>query len=179
MTDWVNSLVIVKKQNGSLRLCLDPRDLNKAIKREHFKLPTAEEIFAEMNNPKYFTKLDASNGYWHIPVDEESSKLLTFNSPFGRFSFTWLPYEQCVRSFPGSSSENYRRDKRNKKLTRRHNSMVGNLRRTHKNTWKGILSTTQSRFEIKQIKIGICNKATDIFRSLNYWSRDKNQTLQK
>lgn len=92
LTDWVNSLVIVEKQNGKLRLCLDPRDLNKAIKREHYKLPTAEEIFAEMKNPKYFTKLDASNGYWQIPVDEESSKLLTFNSPFGRYSFTRLPY---------------------------------------------------------------------------------------
>lgn len=91
-TDQVNSLVIVEKQNGRLRLCLDSRDLNKAIKREHYKLPTAEEIFAEMNSPKYFTKLDASNGYWHIPVDEESSKLLTFNSPFERFSFTRLPY---------------------------------------------------------------------------------------
>ena len=92
LTDWVNSLVIVEKQNGRLRLCLDPRDLNKAIKREHFKLPTAEEIFAEMINLKYFTKLDESNRYWHIPVDEYSSKLLTFNSPFGHFSFTRQPY---------------------------------------------------------------------------------------
>ena len=91
-TDWVNSLIIVEKQNGRLRLCLNTKDLNKAKKREHFKQPTAEEIFAQMNNPKYFTKLDASNGYWHIPVDEERSKLLTFSSPFGRFSSTRLPH---------------------------------------------------------------------------------------
>lgn len=42
------STVIEKKQNGKLRLCLDPRDLNSAIKGEHHQLPTAEEIFAEM-----------------------------------------------------------------------------------------------------------------------------------
>ena len=36
-TDWVNKLVIVEKKNGSLRLCLDPRDLNKGIKHEHYK----------------------------------------------------------------------------------------------------------------------------------------------
>ena len=40
-----------------------------------------------MKNPKFFTKLDASNGYWHILFDKESSKLLTFNSLFGQYSF--------------------------------------------------------------------------------------------
>lgn len=45
-TDWVSSLVIVQKKNGALRICLDPRDLNKAVKREHFKLPTREEIMS-------------------------------------------------------------------------------------------------------------------------------------
>ena len=65
-TDWVSSLVAVEKPNGKLRVCLDPRDLNKAIKRHHFKLPTAEELFAEMAGAKFFTKLNASNGYWQI-----------------------------------------------------------------------------------------------------------------
>ena len=78
--------------NQALRLCLDPRDLNKAIKRRHFKLPTAEELFAEMKGAKYFTKLDASSGYWQIKVDEESSKLLTFAIPFGRYKFKRLPF---------------------------------------------------------------------------------------
>ena len=61
-SDWVSSLVIVEKPNGKLRICLDPKDLNRAIKRHHLKLPTAEEIFANMKDAKYFTKLDASNG---------------------------------------------------------------------------------------------------------------------
>ena len=69
-TEWINSLVIEEKANGSLRLYLDPKDFNKATKKEHYKLPTTEEIFAEMKIPKFFTKLDASNGYWHIPVDK-------------------------------------------------------------------------------------------------------------
>ena len=45
-----------------------------------------------MSNAKFVTKLDASNAYWQIEVDEESSKLLTFNTPFGRFSFQRLPF---------------------------------------------------------------------------------------
>ena len=38
-TEWVNSIVIVEKEDGSLRICLDPKDLNRAVKREHFQLP--------------------------------------------------------------------------------------------------------------------------------------------
>ena len=45
-----------------------------------------------MNNRKLSSKLDILNRYWHIPADEESSKLLTFNSPYGRLSFIRLPY---------------------------------------------------------------------------------------
>ena len=45
-----------------------------------------------MSGAKYFTKLDASNAYWQIELDEESSKLLTFNSPFGRYQFLRMPY---------------------------------------------------------------------------------------
>ena len=65
-TDWVNGLVIVEKPNGKLRICLDPRPLNNAIKREHFHLPTAEEIFSQMSGACFFSKLDASSGYWQI-----------------------------------------------------------------------------------------------------------------
>ena len=58
-TEWVNPLVTVEKPNGKLRVCLDPRDLNKAIKRQHYKLPTAEELFSEMTGARYFSKLGA------------------------------------------------------------------------------------------------------------------------
>ena len=55
-------------------------------------MPTAEEILVQTSNAKFFTKLDASNTYWQIPVDDESSKLLTFNSPNGRYRFLRMPY---------------------------------------------------------------------------------------
>ena len=51
-TDWVNSRAIVEKPDGSLRICLDSRLLNKAIKREHFQLPTTEDITTRMANAK-------------------------------------------------------------------------------------------------------------------------------
>jgi len=62
-TDWVNSLVIREKENGRLRLCLDPKDLNNAIKREQHPIPTLEEITPKLTGTKLFSKLDARNGY--------------------------------------------------------------------------------------------------------------------
>ena len=48
-TDWVNALVLVEKPNGKLRVCPDPRPLNQAIKRQHYRLPTTEEIISQMS----------------------------------------------------------------------------------------------------------------------------------
>lgn len=91
-SEWVNSLVLVRKPNGKLRVCIDPKDLNKAIKREYFPLPTLDEILSKLANSKYFSKVDASEAFWHIKLDKESSYLCTFNSPFGRYRFLRMPY---------------------------------------------------------------------------------------
>ena len=92
-TEWVSSIVIVEKPNGSIRICLDPKNLNEAVKREHFPMQNADEIIADMAGAQYFSKLDASSGYWQIKVDEPSSKLLTFQTPFGRYKFNRLPFD--------------------------------------------------------------------------------------
>ena len=91
-TDWVLSITYVQKANGELCLCLDPHDLNRAIHHDHHKTPTVEEVTHEFANLHYFTKLDACHGYWSIVLDEESSLLTTFNSPFGRYHFLRLPF---------------------------------------------------------------------------------------
>jgi hypothetical protein len=91
-TEWVNSMVIVHKPNGQLRICLDPRNLNKAIKREHYKLPTREEISANFGGSKYFSKLDCRSGYWMLQLDDDSSELCTFNTCFGRYRYLRLPF---------------------------------------------------------------------------------------
>ena len=65
-------MVIVEKPGENLRICLDPKELNKAIRRQHFQLPTTEEILDKMAGSRYYTKLDASNAYWQMKIDEES-----------------------------------------------------------------------------------------------------------
>ena len=91
-TAWVNSLVYRRKPNGQLRICLDPKDLNRAILRDHHVTPTLEEILPKLTGAKYFSIVDAKCGYWNIQLDEESSYLTTFNSPFGRYRFRRMPF---------------------------------------------------------------------------------------
>ena len=67
--------MIVEKPGGSQRICLDPRDLNKATKREHLQLATFDEIASRLTGATRFAKLDKNKGYWQI--DEQSSKLTT------------------------------------------------------------------------------------------------------
>ena len=90
-TDWVLPLVIVEKPNGDLRLCLDPLDLNEYIRGEHYHLPHRSEILSEMADARYFIKMDASQGFYQIQLDEESTQLCTVATPFGRYSFKRLP----------------------------------------------------------------------------------------
>ncbi|XP_050548981.1 uncharacterized protein K02A2.6-like [Daktulosphaira vitifoliae] len=91
-TSWVSSIVLVVKKNKKLRICLDPRNLNKAIKRSHYPLPNFEVIKTQLSQANFFSTLDANSGFWMIPLDEESSNLCTFNTPFGRYKFCRLPY---------------------------------------------------------------------------------------
>lgn len=97
-TTWVHPMVVVTKPNGSLRICLDPRKLNTAIRREHHPLPTSQEIFADLSGSQHFTVLDAQSAFWQIELTEESSFLCTFATPYGRFRFQRLPYGICTAS---------------------------------------------------------------------------------
>ena len=83
-TDWVNSLVVVEKPNRKLRICLDPKDLNAAIKRPHYPMPTLDDAVSKMAGARYFTKLHAKSGYWQMILSKDSSYLTTFKTPFGR-----------------------------------------------------------------------------------------------
>ena len=72
------------KEEGSLRWCLDPEDLNKAIKRNQWYARTLDDILPESAQSKYFTVKDAMSGFWHILLDFRGHLLTTFNTPWGK-----------------------------------------------------------------------------------------------
>ena len=97
-TDWVNQMVVQVKKSGDVRLCIDPRPLNAALRKEQFLLPTLDDVLPELSRSRVFTKLDLSNGYWHVPLDEESSMMTTFATQFGRYRWLRLPFGLSVSS---------------------------------------------------------------------------------
>lgn len=74
-------MVTVIKPNG--KIFIDPKDLSNLF--QHCPLKTVEEVISQMPNAKIFTKLDATREFWQLRLDEKSSKLCTFNTPFGRY----------------------------------------------------------------------------------------------
>ena len=97
-TDWCSRMVLATKKSGEPRICIDPRPLNQALKREHYPLPVMEDIMPRLANSTLFSKLDLSNAYWHVQLDKESSMLTTFQTPFGRYRWKRLPFGTSVSS---------------------------------------------------------------------------------
>jgi len=107
---WISNLVIVEKPNGKIRICLDPRDLNKVIKRpKDVLIPTVDELTEKLCNKHYFTVLDLKDGFWHVKLDDKSSKLCTFSTPFGCYKFNRLPFglNMAPEYFQKINSENF------------------------------------------------------------------------
>ena len=71
--DWISNVVVTMKKSGDLRVWLDPQELNKTLKREHFKLPTSDDILPNLSNTKLFSAVDIGSA-----LDEESSLHTTF-----------------------------------------------------------------------------------------------------
>ncbi|XP_046347615.1 uncharacterized protein K02A2.6-like [Haliotis rufescens] len=92
-TDWVSAMVVAKKKGSdSVRICIDPKDLNRALMRQHYPIKMIEEIMFRMPSAKIFTKMDASKWFWQIPLIHETSLLTTFTTPFGRYRYLCMPF---------------------------------------------------------------------------------------
>ena len=91
-TEWVSRMMVVGKPDGDVRTCLDPSELNKAIQRQHFSVPTVEQLFGKIGRAKHFCSLDAAFGFYQIPLTEEASYLCSMATPKGRFRYLRLPF---------------------------------------------------------------------------------------
>ena len=85
LTDWVSSMVRVRKKNGRVRICIDLTDLNKAILREQFSMSNIEDIATRLHGCKVLSTLDGNSGYFQIKLSTKNSPLRTFNPPFDRY----------------------------------------------------------------------------------------------
>lgn len=92
-SDWASPIVPVRKPSGKLRICGDfSVTVNKFLKIPEHPMPRVSELLAKLNGGQKFTKLDLSQAYQQVPLDEYSQKLVTINTHLGLFSYTRVPF---------------------------------------------------------------------------------------
>ena len=92
-SSWAAPIVPVMKQDGTVRLCGDYKvSINHALQVDSYPIPRVEHLFASMSGGKYFSKLDLSQAYLQIPLDDSSKELVTINTHKGLFRYNRLPF---------------------------------------------------------------------------------------
>ena len=85
-------MIAAKKPDGNICLCIDPHYLNLAFKQSPYPLPVKEEILPELLKAKVFSKVDLKECFLQVELDKESSKLIVFHTPWGRYRFHRIPF---------------------------------------------------------------------------------------
>ena len=105
--DWVSPIVCVPKAKGKdIRICVDMRRANLAVKRERFPIPTIDEILQDLNQSCVFSKLDLRMGYHQLELHPESREIITFATYKGLYRYKHLMmgincapemYQKCIQ----------------------------------------------------------------------------------
>ncbi|XP_052261000.1 uncharacterized protein K02A2.6-like [Dreissena polymorpha] len=97
-TEWVSSMVVSVRVD-KIRICIDPKDLDKAIKREHHPMRKIDDVIPNIPGSTVFSVLDAKSGFLQIKLDDASSNISTFNTQIGRYM--WLRHPSVgIKSAP-------------------------------------------------------------------------------
>ena len=91
-TPWCTRMVVVPKQGGAVRVCVDLKGLNENVLCETHPIPGVDDTLAQLTEATVFSKVDANSGFWQIPLSEDSRLLTTFITPHGRYRFNKLPF---------------------------------------------------------------------------------------
>ena len=86
---WAAPMVIVKKKDGSLQICVDYRRLNSRTKVDAYPMPRISDLIDQLGTAKYITTLDLTKGYWQVPVARDET---AFTTPFRLFEFKRMPF---------------------------------------------------------------------------------------
>lgn len=92
---FASPVILVKKKDGSDRLCVDYRSLNKIIERDTYPLPLIEDQIDKLGKAKFYISIDMKNGFYQIPVSKDSSKYTAFSTPDGHYEFIKMPFGIC------------------------------------------------------------------------------------
>ena len=89
---WGAPVLFVKKKDGSFRMCIDYRELNKLTVKNRYPLPRIDNLFDQLQGARYFSKIDLRSGYHQLHLHEEDIPKTAFRTRYGHFEFTVMPF---------------------------------------------------------------------------------------
>ena len=91
-SEWAAPIVLVKKKDATLRMCVDYRRLNAVSEMDAYPMPRVDDLIDRLGGAKFITTLDLSRGYWQVPVRKEDQPKTAFTTPYGLFQFKVMPF---------------------------------------------------------------------------------------
>ncbi|KAG1936368.1 gag-pol fusion protein [Pimephales promelas] len=92
LSEWCSPIVLVPKKDGTLRFCIDFRQLNSLSKVDPYPMPRIDELVERLGRAKYLSTVDLCKGYWQVPLTARAKQLTAFKTPFGLFHFRVMPF---------------------------------------------------------------------------------------
>ena len=91
-SEWAFPIILIKKKDGSVRMCIDYRRLNAVAEVDAYPMPRVDDLIDRLGKAKFITTLDLSRGYWQVPMREDSRLHTAFTTPYGLFQFKVMPF---------------------------------------------------------------------------------------
>jgi hypothetical protein len=92
VSPWGAPVLFVKKKDGTMRLCIDFRQLNKVTVKNKYPLPRIDDLFDQLKDAKVFSKIDLRSGYHQVRIKDEDIRKNTFRTRYGHYEFTVVSF---------------------------------------------------------------------------------------